>query len=282
MRGYERTGAKNCWFSRPKDHGASPCSRYRRLLRARLYLNYFLAGCASPLAEKRLYGQVFLWDAVAAMLAAEEVGTGPAAAVASDPVFQSSGGLAIPQTLPWVYSDAPMRKCLPSLPKGRQLATHPVTVLLPGRSLRKIGVPICNDRELRKPHPCALTIITSHLSAKGRSRSKLVTVSGICTRTRVLRRATCGAVVTSMRTRGGFRGSRRGDSSLTDSRPAGFWETPDPCDEGNRMDYEEWSRERAISAISMSATTEVRRPAKRSISAEVAQRKAILAARLKP
>jgi hypothetical protein len=154
-----------------------------------------------------------------------------------------------------------------------------VTVLLPGRSLRKIGVPICNARELRKPHPCALTIIASHLSAKGRSRSKLVTVSGICTRTRVLRRATCGAVVTSMRTRGGFRGSRRGDFSLTDSRPAGFWETPDHCDEGNQMDYEDWSRE---TAISMSATTEVRQPVKRDTSAEVAQRKSILAALLKP
>src|SRR4029077_14752995 len=137
------------------------------------------------------------------MFAADGLGTGPAAAVASDPVVQSAGGLAIPQTLPWVYSDAPPRKCLLSLPKGRQLATHPVTVLLPGRSLSMTGVPICNARELRKPHPCALTIITSHLSAKGRSRSKLVTVSGMCTRTRVLRRATCGAVVTSMRTRGG-------------------------------------------------------------------------------
>ena len=213
------------------------------------------------------------------MFAAEGLGAGPAAAVASDPVFQSAGGLAIPQTLPWVYSDAPTRKCLLSLPKGRQLATQPVTLLLPGRSLRKIGVPICNARELRKPHPCALTIITSHLSAKGRSRSKLVTVSGICTRTRVLRRATCGAVVTSMRSRGGFRGSRRGDSSLTDSRPAGFWETTDPCDEGNQMDYEGWSGERAIS---MSATTEVRLPAKRSIGAGVVQRKSILAARRKP
>src|ERR1700738_1831964 len=172
-----------------------------------------------------------------------------------------------------------MRKCLPSLPKGRQLATHPVTVLLPGRSLRKIGVPICNARELRKPHPCALTIITSHLSAKGQSRSKLVTVSGICTRTRVLRRATCGAVVTSMRFRGGFRGSRRDDSSLTDSRAAGFWETPDPGDEGNQMDYEDGSRE---SGISMSATTGVRQPAKSSASAEVAPRKSILAALPRP
>src|SRR5467141_1168313 len=134
------------------------------------------------------------------MFAAEGLGPGPAAVVASDPACQSAGGLAIPQTLPWVYSDAPTRKCLLSLPKGRQLATHPVTVLLPGRSLRKIGVPICKARELRKPHPCALTIITSHLSAKGRSRSKLVTVSGICTRTRVLRRVTCGAAVISMRT----------------------------------------------------------------------------------
>src|SRR6267143_1551026 len=78
--------------------------------------------------------------------------------------------------------------------------------------------------------------------------------------------------------RGGFRGSRRVDSSLTDSRPAGFWETPDHGDEGNQMDYEDWSRERAIS---MSATTEVRRPAKNT-RAEVARRKSILAARLKP
>jgi hypothetical protein len=186
------------------------------------------------------------------MFAAEGLGRGPAAAVAPDPVFQSAGGLAIPQTLPCVYNDAPTRKCLLSLPRGRQLATQPVTLLLPGRSLRKIGVPICNARELRKPHPCALTIITSHFSAKGRSRSKLVTVSGICTRTRVLRRATCGAVVTSIRTRGGFRGSRRGDSSLTDSRPGEFWETPDHCDEGNQVDYEGWSRE---AAIWMSATT---------------------------
>src|SRR4030088_1306063 len=94
------------------------------------------------------------------------LGGGPAAAVDSDAVFQSVGGVAIPQTLPWVYSAAPTRKCLLSLPKGRQLATRPVTVLLPGRSLRKMGVSICSARELRKPHRCALTMITSHRSAK--------------------------------------------------------------------------------------------------------------------
>jgi hypothetical protein len=50
------------------------------------------------------------------------------------------------------------------------------------------------------------------------------------------------------------------------------------------MDYEDWSRERKKKEerFSMSATTGVRPPAKSLTSVEVAQRKSILAARLKP
>jgi len=39
--------------------------------------------------------------------------------------FQSSGGSAIPHTLPWLYNDTPIKKLFASLPKGRQFATRP-------------------------------------------------------------------------------------------------------------------------------------------------------------
>jgi hypothetical protein len=86
----------------------------------------------------------------------------------------------------------PIRKYFPSFPSGKQFATRPVTLPPPGRSLIMTGVSICNARELRNPHPCALTISTMHFSANERLRSRLVTVTGISTRIRVLRRVTLG------------------------------------------------------------------------------------------
>src|SRR5271157_6347006 len=55
-----------------------------------------------------------------------------------------------------------------------------------------IGVSSCSDCAQRNPQPCALTTSTMHLSAKGRMRSRLVTVTGISTRMRVLRRVVLG------------------------------------------------------------------------------------------
>jgi len=54
------------------------------------------------------------------------------------------------------------------------------------------GVSNCNARELRKPQPCALATSTRHRSANGRMRSRLVTLTGISTRSRVLRRVGLG------------------------------------------------------------------------------------------
>jgi hypothetical protein len=60
-----------------------------------------------------------------------------------------------------------------------------------------MGVSAGKARGLRNPHPCALTRIATHFSAKGRTRSRLVTETGISTRMRVLRRSALG-VCTSM------------------------------------------------------------------------------------
>ena len=55
-----------------------------------------------------------------------------------------------------------------------------------------MGVSSCSAFVLRNPHPCALTTRTMHCSAKGRIRSRLVTLTGISTRSRVLRRVVLG------------------------------------------------------------------------------------------
>ena len=101
---------------------------------------------------------------------------------------QSGGALAIPHTFPWVYSDAPTKKYLPSLPNGTQLATCAVTLPPPGKLLIMMGVPACNSSEPRKPHPCALTTSNKQRSPNGLCRSRLITLTGISTRSRVLRR----------------------------------------------------------------------------------------------
>src|ERR1700694_300066 len=49
-------GLRTADFRAVRGHGASPWSGYRRLPRGRLHLNYFLAGWALPLAEKRVVG----------------------------------------------------------------------------------------------------------------------------------------------------------------------------------------------------------------------------------
>jgi hypothetical protein len=51
-----------------------------------------------------------------------------------------------------------------------------------------MGVSTGSASEHRNPQPCALTINTMHFSPNGRFRSRLITLAGISTRTRVLRR----------------------------------------------------------------------------------------------
>src|SRR5579863_518538 len=60
-----------------------------------------------------------------------------------------------------------------------------------------MGVSAAKARGLCNPHPWALTRMATQFSAKGRTRSRLVTVTGISTRMRVLRRVALG-VCTSM------------------------------------------------------------------------------------
>src|ERR1700733_15278513 len=110
---------------------------------------------------------------------------------------QSLGGFSSFQIFAWLYSAAPIRKLLPSLPKGKQFATRAVTLPPPGRSLNITGVPTGNTLGLRNPHPCGLTTRAIHFAANGRMRSRLVTLMGISTRTLVLRRVVLG-VKTSM------------------------------------------------------------------------------------
>lgn len=55
-----------------------------------------------------------------------------------------------------------------------------------------IGVSNCSGRVLRNPQPCALTTSTAQFSENGRIRSRLVTLTGMSTRTRVLRRVVLG------------------------------------------------------------------------------------------
>src|SRR5579864_1457674 len=90
-----------------------------------------------------------------------------------------------------------MRKDLSPLPSGKQLATRALTLPPPGRSLSITGVPICNARELRNPQPWQLTTRATHFSVNEWARSRLVTVNGISTRSRVLARIALG-VRTSM------------------------------------------------------------------------------------
>jgi len=98
--------------------------------------------------------------------------------------FQSSGGSTIPQTFPWLYSDTPIRKSLPSLPSGRQFATWPDALPPPGRSLNSTGVLIGKACDARIPQPCGLTTSATHCADSGCLRSMLVTTRGICTRNR--------------------------------------------------------------------------------------------------
>lgn len=78
---------------------------------------------------------------------------------------------------------------------GTQLTTCAVTLLPPGRSLIMIGVPACSSSELRNPHPCALTTSSRQRSPNGLFRSRLITLTGISTRNRVLRRTVLGVTI---------------------------------------------------------------------------------------
>ena len=161
-----------------------------------LVVDYFRPGCNSAPVSNMLYGHAFFFTVTCSAGAA---GFPAAGATGSSfaTTFQSAGGFAIPQTFPWVYSAAPIRNSLPSFPSGTQLATRPVTLPPPGSPLSMIGVSICSSSVLRNPHPCALTTSSVHLSPNGRLRSRLITLTGISTRTRVLRR-TAFDVVTSI------------------------------------------------------------------------------------
>src|SRR5580698_6341444 len=147
--------------------------------------------------EMPLKGQAGFFTIIFGAFAASLSPAGPGTFCASA-VFQSAGGSAMPHTFPCVYSAAPIRNHLPSLPSGRQFATRAVTLPPPGSPLSMIGVSGCSASELRKPHPVPLTITTEHFSPNGRLRSRLMTLTGISTRIRVLRRIAL-AVCTSMR-----------------------------------------------------------------------------------
>jgi hypothetical protein len=114
--------------------------------------------------------------------------------------FQSSGGSAIPHTLPWLYNDTPIKKLFPSLPKGRQFATRPDTLPPPGSSLRSTGVSIGKACDARIPQPCGLTITATHCAENECLRSMLVTTREICTRNRVLRRTVLGVSISILPT----------------------------------------------------------------------------------
>jgi len=135
-----------------------------------------------------LYGQTFLALVVAAP-----------AAWPVEAQFQSAGGSAIPQTFPGLYSDTPIRKYFPSLPRGRQFATRPEALAPPGRSPSSTGVSSGKACDARNPQPCGLTTRAMHDAAKGCLRSMLVTVMGICTRSRVLRRVAMGVDISIYR-----------------------------------------------------------------------------------
>src|SRR6267154_2026139 len=116
-----------------------------------------------------------------------------APAVASQ--FQSSGGSTMPHTLPWLYSATPIRKYLPSFPRGKQFATRPEALPPPGRLPNNTGVSRGNASVERNPQPCGLTTSVRHSSEKGCLRSRLVTITGISTRNRVQRRVDLGVTI---------------------------------------------------------------------------------------
>ena len=94
----------------------------------------------------------------------------------------------MPQTFPCAYSAAPIKKYWPSFPNGRQFATRAVTLPPPGRPLNISGVSRSRGSSHRNPHPCALMTNSVQRPPNGFRRSRLITLTGISTRTRVLRR----------------------------------------------------------------------------------------------
>lgn len=120
---------------------------------------------------------------------------GAGAALAPRWSFQSSGGLVMPQTFPWLNRATPMRKPLPSLPRGRQLATRPEVLAPPGSSPSRMGVSSGRACEVLNPQPCGLTTRATHSSENGCLRSMLVTMTGISTRNRVQRLVALGVSI---------------------------------------------------------------------------------------
>src|SRR5580658_3663344 len=93
---------------------------------------------------------------------------------------------------PDIFASGGRGLCFPSLPSGRQLATRPEAVPPPGRLLSRTGVSSGKACGVRNPQPCGLTTRATHSEANMCFRSRLVTVMGISTRTRVLRRVVLG------------------------------------------------------------------------------------------
>jgi hypothetical protein len=80
------------------------------------------------------------------------------------------------------------KKEFPVIAQRQAIATRAETFPPSGRSFSRTGVSSGKACDARNPQPCALTTRATHGPEKGCFRSRLVTVTGISTRTRVLRR----------------------------------------------------------------------------------------------
>lgn len=94
-------------------------------------------------------------------------------------VYQSSGGFAIPQTLPGSSSASPRSQNFSYSPSEMQFTTPAVTLRFAGRPSNRTCVPTFSGRPNRAPHPCGFASIAKHGSKKGWAESRLIRVSRI-------------------------------------------------------------------------------------------------------
>lgn len=101
---------------------------------------------------------------------------------------QSSGGVAIPQTLPGRSSASPSSQIVSKLLSDMQFTTCAVTGFLATRPSNCTALPISTERPTRTAQPCGFTRTIWHGSENGRPESTLVRVAGIWHGTRVPQR----------------------------------------------------------------------------------------------